>query len=77
MTAVEWLLQELKEYSTTPAYAQGSFILTIPKEDMVNMINQAKEMQKTQIIKAYSEGVFSETEWRNSEQYYNETYGQE
>lgn len=85
MTAVEWLLQELKEYSTTPSYAQDSFILKIPKEDMVKMINQAKETEKEQIIKAWElratpypmEGMGYSIIDATGEQYYNERYGQE
>ncbi len=37
-------------------------------------IKQAKQMEKLQITKAYSEGLFSEAQWRDAEQYYNETY---
>lgn len=47
------------------------------EEDFIhnrNVFEQAKQMEKEQIEKAYTEGVFSELEWRNAEQYYNELY---
>ena len=66
-TAVDWLVDKLM---------QGEFINN-PDE----LIQQAKAMEKEQIMKAvdrgYDEGCkFPEDmTLRNSEQYYNETYG--
>jgi len=66
-TAVEFLLTEL---DITKLIAREK--LTMAAE----VVRQAKQMEKLQITKAYSEGVFSELEWRDAEQYYNETYGE-
>lgn len=56
-TAVEWLIEQLLD---------GKLL-------MPSLIQQAKEMEKKQIEKAF------DTEWlkiiRTGEQYYNETYG--
>jgi uncharacterized protein YbaP (TraB family) len=71
MTAIEWLAQEL------------------PKIDMrmlgtyLTLIEQAKQMEKDQIVKAYLEGdrngftryKLGGEEQSTSEQYYQETYG--
>ena len=59
-TAVEWLLKELD---------------INPKAKILkDLIEQAKEMEKEQIIDAYIEG-YSATDFNvDSEQYYNETF---
>jgi hypothetical protein len=66
ITAVEWLLQKVNEYSW------NDFRIEIPKE----VIAEAKQIEKEQIIKA----VDSNFEYSNSvyptlgEQYYNQKY---
>lgn len=65
-TAVEWLVNELKK--SLPSVYNNEF-----DEE----INQAKEMEKQQIIDAYDDGVIetkSRCEYENSQQYYNETF---
>lgn len=64
MTAVEWLVG-----------------IVFNKEDLqdfvlVNVINEAKEMEKEQIIEAYDAGLYDTTycEKVHAEQYYNETF---
>ena len=59
-TAVEWLLNEL-DYET------------ICKFD--KQLVQAKEMEKEQIIDAYRTGWINYLPDKDSENYYNETYG--
>ena len=65
-TAVEWLLEELP---------------TINKHDpyYANIINQAKEMEKEQIVDAYwdsyKEGQYSGD--KTADEYYNETFKSE
>ena len=67
MTAVEWLIK---------IYLQTNKIDSFD-------IEQAKEMEKNQIIGAYQKGRFNYEDWNKgikknlvqSEQYYNETYG--
>jgi hypothetical protein len=65
-TAVEWLLTYLPQidYGNDPYY--------------IDIINQAKEMEKQQIIDAYSEGDINGImgNRKMAEQYYNETFKQ-
>jgi hypothetical protein len=68
-TAVEWLFQELWE---TP---QDKF-------RWHTILEQAKEMEKEQIMHAYGQGAADEAgeildATKDSEEYYNETYGGE
>jgi hypothetical protein len=60
MTAIEWLLE-------------NSHI--IPKNELNKreLIKQAKEMEKQQIIGAFYDGCFDTNSWR-AEEYYNETF---
>jgi hypothetical protein len=61
-TAVEWLITEVKKFNTI-----------ITREYMLMLFDQAKQMEKEQIIEAYYEGKeygFKE----QGEQYYKETY---
>jgi len=60
-TAVEWLVEQCPRIETIVAY---------------NILEQAKEMEKEQIVNAYWEGG-QDVPTHNStvEQYYNQTYG--
>lgn len=61
-TAIEWLVKQFEEWNTPRKWKE--------------IIEQAKEMEKNQIIDAYSEGDINgimDAEKR-AEQYYNETY---
>jgi hypothetical protein len=68
-TAVEWLVKELESYGNTQ-------FCKIEWEQLDLLIEQAKEMEKEQIIDAYNIGSYdtSEKQFR-PEQYYNETNG--
>ena len=60
-TAVEWLVENFKD---------NRFLSAFEEE-----INQAKEMEKQQIIDAFNNGYYQETIGYNaSEQYYNEQF---
>jgi hypothetical protein len=62
-TAVEWLAETLK-FSNKEIYAQTYYI-----------IEQAKEMEKQQIIDAYEDGNYENGMGRcEAEQYYNEQF---
>ena len=61
-TAVEWLVEQVNSDCLNSTFIQ------------YELVNKAKEMERIQIKKAYTEGIFSELKWRNEEQYYNETY---
>jgi hypothetical protein len=64
-TAVEWLIEELQKADW------------IPKDSLIMeyVVNQAKEMEKQQIVDAYDNGKYitSGKEF-GGEQYYNETF---
>jgi hypothetical protein len=69
-TAVEWLLEEFKNFTTNAHFDRNGYIIKIHKANMVDLINKAKEMEKEQIKEAaISQGNIT------GEQYYNETYG--
>ena len=60
MTAVEWLLDRIEDVDIT----ENIWII---------VKNQAKEMEKQQILKAYDKG-YEDCTIYEPEQYYNETY---
>ena len=67
-TAVEWLIEQVNGYSYPLPYNENIRI-DIPKE----VIEQAKEMEKEQMKKAYNADFHLYME-RDFEQYYNETF---
>ena len=59
-TAIEWLIEQCPRIETIVAY---------------NILEQAKAMEKEQIINAHNEGIWIEGKaFDEGEQYYNETY---
>lgn len=72
MTAVEWLRKELQ---TIPDY---SVFYTRNYQWIDSIMNEAKEMEKEQIIDAHIEGFYSrpfvKSRRGEAEQYYNETF---
>ena len=63
MTAVEWLIEQL-----------------IPKdqhEGIMDIIEEAKEMEKEQIMNAFEEGMFHHTNGLCPDEYYEETFKSE
>jgi len=72
-TAVEWLIDQL-----TPS-------ISLQQKHIDELKNQAKEMEKQQIISAFNNGEFFAIDYYHpnsssvdgSETYYNETYGGE
>ena len=69
-TAVEWLVEELTE---------TKFLWLSDKPEMLNLIkiiNQAKEMEKEQIVEAFLDDLTpNKQNIKEAEKYYNETYG--
>jgi hypothetical protein len=61
-TAVEWLVETIKQN------VHNSF------EEFELLVNQAKEMEKEQIMDAWNDGWTESSD--NSRQYYNETFKQ-
>ena len=66
MTAIEWLLDKLNNVKPT----QFCSIETIKE-----WVEQAKQMEKEQIIDAHNNGKNILPPNENGEQYYKETYG--
>jgi len=65
-TAIDWLVEELKTRSIDLNKWNG------------DLVEQAKEIEKQQIIDAFTNGDCNGTfETINSEQYYNETFKSE
>ena len=60
-TAVEWLVEQINKYWDN--------------EDVNSdeLIKQAKEIEKDQIMNAWAEGIFSQG-YMTAEKYYNETF---
>jgi len=73
-TAVEWIIKQLifkTEFENLP----NQYVLMSDK-NIDNIIEQAKEIEKEQIISTYKEGHYHlELDAFNPDQYYNETYG--
>jgi hypothetical protein len=65
-TAVEWLMEELQKHGSGAVRTFG------------DLFEQAKEMEKQQIVKAYNESfVLRDKPYATAEKYYNETFKQE
>jgi Ni,Fe-hydrogenase maturation factor len=73
-TAVEWLVDYLKNIKELPFIRQN---LNMNEQNILDdIIEQAKEMEKQQIIDAINFGDERGkiTTYKSSEQYYNETF---
>ena len=76
-TAVEWLVDYLKNIKELPFIRQN---LNMNEQNILDdIIEQAKEMEKQQIIDAINFGDERGkiTTYKSSEQYYNETFKSE
>jgi hypothetical protein len=72
-TAVEWLVEQLS--SSKYIYNLMEEIECQSTIVQPNIFQQAKAMEKEQIIDAYSNNGWNDEDQRaNAEQYYNETY---
>lgn len=83
MTAVEWLVTELKKYDSAGLKDQSNYVIEMPTHILTELEEQAKEIEKQQIIDAFKEGVNFEIDNSHStqinykkhfEKYYNETF---
>lgn len=63
-TAVEWLFEKININLSAPMSVKFK-----------EMFEQAKEMEKEEIIDAYDKGEWNDGMNGNAEQYYNQTYG--
>jgi hypothetical protein len=81
-TAVEWFAEKIRNYKTPLNMAGVEFILI--HKDMINRFEQqAKEIEKEQIIEGYAHGHDDgwglannkKQEFIHARQYYEQTYG--
>jgi predicted nucleotidyltransferase len=79
-TAVEWQFEQL--FNSFEKFNNGEYTFDEYLKSNLEIREQAKEMEKEQIEEAFANGVDDEYEWhinnvprKNSETYYNETYG--
>lgn len=79
MTAIEWLIGRFHFEGFIGTYCDEEQIKS-KRQLMIEIIEQAKEMEKQQIIDAHgsklkkSRGVTNYEYWYTGEQYYNETF---
>jgi hypothetical protein len=75
-TAVEWLEEQLKEYDFSPR--DNTYLIEIPSWIWAEKIEQAKAMEKEQIMNAHIDGqpLYS-CQSEKAEKYYNETFKSE
>jgi hypothetical protein len=64
-TAVEWFMEQIGEKQPNGLYVISTL------QDVKNVFEKAKEMEKKEIIDAYQENMMSYTD---GETYYNETF---
>ena len=75
-TAVEWLIVQLKKVDYNPLEQNGY------SKAEERLFDQAKAMEKEQIMKAYGQGIADEAgeildATKDAQQYYNETFKSE
>jgi|688.fasta_scaffold1240844_3 hypothetical protein len=74
-TAIEWLAEQINGKSINyPFSTYADITISIP----IELFEQAKQMEKEQIIQARHDGIVSAIKGRSvsNDDYYNETYGQ-
>ena len=76
-TAVEWLLEQLKEYDFSPR--DNTYLIEIPSWILKEKIDKANALEREQIIDSFGVGCQVESTrligyHKMAEQYYNETY---
>ena len=75
-TAVEWLVEQLKEYDFADIKDQENYIIKIQSWVLAEKIEQAKEMEKEQIEEAYMVGYYNHSvnSIMDSEEYYEQNF---
>ena len=81
-TAVEWLFIQFQRTGIYPKYSIDNEESNLKQDLIHTLIEQAKEMEKQQIIEAYNEGQntpyeYSESNdvnWYDGNNYYKETF---
>jgi hypothetical protein len=67
-TAVEWLIEQLECFG-------NKHELQLSWATVDELVEQAKAMERDQIVEAYWEGACNWDNEKTAEQFYNETYG--
>jgi DnaJ-domain-containing protein 1 len=74
-TAVEWLVSELKKYDSAGLKDQSNYVIEMPTHILTELEEQAKEMEKQQIIDACKKfGNLNGVDIEDYKQYYNQTF---
>lgn len=80
-TAVEWFNNEILSYKHS-TNINGTDYIMIPINKVENLKEQAKEMEKEQIAKAFDDGDYNYhysrktgNDFENGEEYFEELYG--
>ena len=78
-TAVDWLVDQFKEYDFADVKDTENYIIKMQSFVLTEKLDKAKEMEKQKMIEFTNEW-FEEYQcglgnFKNPEQYYNETYG--
>ena len=74
-TAVEWFYIETQDYVRLSDTVPMVIKIEIPFEKYMNILKQAKQMEKEQMKNIWGGGKWSVELGGEFEQYYNETYG--
>jgi hypothetical protein len=75
-TAVEWFYENTQNYVRLSDTIPMVIKIEVPFEEYMNILKQAKQMEKEQIKEAFKYGEMPVLFINfNAEQYYNETYG--
>jgi hypothetical protein len=73
-TAVEWLVEQFKEYDFADVKDEENYIIKMQSFVLTEKLEKAKKMEKEQIRKAYCDGEhYKDT--KLSTDYYEQTYG--
>jgi len=75
LTAVEWLIARFHYEGFIGTFCSEEQIKA-KRDVMIEIINQAKEMEKEQIVNAYNDWEWT-GDYEDGEQYYNETFKQQ
>jgi hypothetical protein len=76
-TAVEWLVEQFKEYDFADVKDEENYIIKMQSFVLTEKLEQAKEMDKQRISKAFTDGKAQNFSFydKTGEQYYEQTYG--
>ena len=80
-TAVEWLVEQFKEYDFADVKDTENYIIKMQSFVLTEKLEQAKEMEKEQIAKAFDDGDYNYhysrktgDDFENGKEYFNELY---